>query len=189
MGTFTLTTCLAVAFTQTPVGQKPKELPPQPKLLAKSATSFLHAVPTKGRAVVHTTIATGEMKLLASGDYSSLVLPSSTGGSTRPVVVVHDARIAGVAVDKERIYVLHWDGSATDGYFASTTYTLFAFAAQDGKLISKSELKGEHVPKELPKATTESGPLRLHESGVSCFGTRFEFKGATLIKQSAEKQP
>jgi hypothetical protein len=178
-----------VVLTQTPVGQKPKETPPQPKLLVKDASYFLHAVPTKGLAILHTKTATGEMKLLASGDYSSLVLPSGTSQSTQPVVVVHDVRIAGVAIDKERIYVLHWDGSATDGYFAFTTYRLLVFGVQDGKLLAKSELKGDGVPKEAPKTTAENGPLRLRENGVSCFGTRFEFKGTDLIKQSPEKQP
>jgi hypothetical protein len=178
-----------VVLIQTPVHEKPKESPPQPKLLVKNASYFLHVVPTKGLAILHTTTATGEMKLLASGDYSSLVLPPLTSGSTQPVVVVHDVRIAGVAVDKERIYVLHWDGSATGLHFDFTTYRLLVFGAQDGKLIAKSELKGDGVPNEVPKTTAETGPLRLQNNGISCFGKRFEFKGTDLIKHSPEKQP
>ena len=135
MSTFALTTCLAVVLNQTPVDQKPKESPPQPKLLVKEAAYFLHAVPTKGLAIVHTTRSTGEMNLLASGHYSSLVLPSLTDGSNQPVVAIHEVRIAGVAADKERIYVLHWDGSATGLHFHTTTYRLLVFGAQDGKLI------------------------------------------------------
>ena len=189
MSTFALTTCLAVVLNQTPVDQKPKESPPQPKLLVKEAAYFLHAVPTKGLAIVHTTRSTGEMNLLASGHYSSLVLPSLTDGSNQPVVAIHEVRIAGVAADKERIYVLHWDGSATGLHFHTTTYRLLVFGAQDGKLIAKSELKGDGVPKEVPKTTAESGPIRLQDNAVTCFGTRFEFKGTDLIKQSPEKQP
>jgi hypothetical protein len=183
MFTVALHGCLAVVFAQTPVVQQPKESPPQPKLLVKDATFFIHAVPTDGLpgglALVHTTIATGEMKILASGYYAMIVVPMGING-----IQIDDIRIGGVAVAKERLYVLKWVGRGVPD-----PYRLLVFRPQDGKLIATLKLKGNGVPADGPKMTADHGPLRLHVNGISCFGTRFEFKGTDLIKQSPEKQP
>jgi hypothetical protein len=169
---------------QTPPIEDPKKSPAKPKLLFKEAAYLIHAVPTKGLAIVHTTMATGEMKLLARGDYSAFMFPSGTGGSAQPIFVDFDVRIAGVAVDKERLYVLRWDNNRQ-----SSNFRLLVFRPQDGKLIATADLKGDGVPRDAPKVSADNGSLRLHDNGVSCFGTRFEFKGTELIKQSPEKRP
>jgi hypothetical protein len=184
MFTFAFTGCLAVVFAQAPVVQKAKESPPQPKLLVKDVAFFIHAVPTDGLpgyglALIHTTTATGEMKILARGYYAMIVVPM---GIDR--IQIDDIRIGGVAVAKERLYVLKWEGRGI-----ADPYRLLVFRPQDGKLIATLKLKGDGVPKDGPKMTAAQGPLRLHVNGVSCFGVRFEFKGTKLIKQSPEKRP
>jgi hypothetical protein len=177
--------CLAVVLDQTPAVRESKESPSQPRLILKNEAFLIHAIPTgaiiPGLAVVHTTTATGEMKLLARSDYSMLVVPM---GIDR--IQIDDTRIAGVAVDKERLYVLKWEGW---GGGPAGPYRLLVFRPRDGKLMSTLEIKGSGVPKDAPKVTADKGPLRLHGNGVSCFGTRLEFRGTELIRQAPEKRP
>jgi hypothetical protein len=146
-------------------------------------------VPTKGLAIVHTTTATGEMKVLASGDFSVTVLAMAYDR-----VIIDDARIAGVAVGTDRLYVLKWQGRAGGiiphgvSFPDTGTYRLLVFRPQDGKLIASADLKGDGMPKGAPTVTAEQGPLRLHDLGVSCFGRRFELRGTELIEQVPERR-
>jgi hypothetical protein len=171
---------------------------PRPKLLVKSPAYFLHALPpaqgplprwqrhvplsgitrtiSDGLVLLHTTVATGEMKILAAGTTTVIDYQRNSG----PEVTY--TRIAGVAVDKERLYVLQWSGNF------SGTYQLLVFRLYKGQRIYSRELKGDGVPTREPKETADKGPLRLLRAGVACFGTRFEFQGSKLLKQVSEKK-
>jgi hypothetical protein len=194
----------ALAALQLPGPASPKDDPSRPKLIAKGKGYFLHALPPaeplwparidrigplplskiqtiRGVLLLHTSTATGEMKILAAGGTTlSYVVERNSG---RPDC--YRARIAGVAADKERIYVLRWQ-SLPD---KDPSMHLVVFRPDTGEQVHSLQLKGDGVPKEEPKETTGKGPLQLHPDGVTCFSTRFEFKGTRLIKQSKAEKP
>jgi hypothetical protein len=118
------------------------------------------------------------MKVLAAGG-TSLVDMQRNSGPVR-----FTSRIVGVAADRERLYVLHWQGGERQ-----PSCSLLVFRPDSGVLIHSLELTGDDVPKEEPKETTDRGPLRLRPDGVACFGARFEFKGTELLKPPGEKKP
>jgi hypothetical protein len=176
-----------------------------PKLVIKEKEYFLHALPplstppsawrdltlpvsslekartfADGVMLLHTTIATGEMKVLAAG-HTTLC---SVGERNCPRPDVYRGRIAGLAVDRERLYVLRWNSSPS-----GASYELLVFRPDNGSLIHTLELKGNDAPTTEPKETTDKGPLRPYPDGVACFATRFKFKGTELLEQSAEKRP
>ena len=166
----------------------------QPKLLVKGKTYFVHSLLGNSLALLHTSPATGEMKVLAAG--STNVMKSPPMGIDR--LYYHQKRAAGVAADRERLYVLEWEGKATvllqgvrigEPSYRTVGYRLLVFRPEDGKQIQALDLKGDSVPKEPAKETADRGPLQLRDDGVACFGTRFEFKGTKLIRQSADKKP
>jgi hypothetical protein len=186
-------------------------LPPdegsRPKLIIKEKDYFLHALPPPdkspdlqrrwaplhgvrslptGPILLYTATATAEMKVLAAGTTSLLYVERNSG---RPDC--SQTCIAGVAGDRERLFVLLWSGSITDypGGPTEGTYYLLVVRPADGVLARSLELKGNGVPTKRPEETVGRGPLRLQGDGVACFGTRFEFKGTELIKRSAEKKP
>lgn len=173
----------------------------RPKLLVKEKAYFLHVLPSAqgplprgrlhlspgigrsltvadGLVLLHTSTTTGEMRVLATGSTTvSDILVRNSGPE------YFHSSIAGVAVDKERLYVLQWSERGGEAYH------LLVFRPDSGVLSQSLKFKGDAVPKGQPKETAAAGPLRLHPDGVACFGTRFEFKGLKLRKQSAEKKP
>jgi hypothetical protein len=173
----------------------------QPKLIAKDKDYFLHALPPeqplaatrierrslgrfqtiRGLVLLHTSRATGEMKILAAGGTTASYLVERNSG--RPDY--YQARIAGVAAQKERIYVLRWQSTPDK----DPSMHLVVFRPDTGARVHSLQLKGDAVPKKEPKETADKGPLRLHHDGVTCFGTRFQFEGTKLIKQSQENMP
>jgi hypothetical protein len=187
----------ALAAATAPVPAPRRALVPEdgPKLLIKGKGYFLHALPParepplwrRGQAVgglfgpvkvadglvlLHTSIATGKMKILAAGGATAMDLQRGSGPA------LYETRIAGVAADKERLYVLVWKD------FTRTRYHLQVYRPADGALIHSLPLKGEGIPGERPKETADEGPLRPGADGVTCFGKRFRFKGAKLIESA-----
>jgi hypothetical protein len=190
---------LTVALAQGPFPPSADDAGNRPKLVVKEKDYFLHALPLteteppprlgarvrttlSGLTLLHTSTATGEMKVLAASTTTLIDLQRNSGDA------VSQTRIVGVAVDKERLFVLQFSFStlATEGN--GEKYHLLVFRPADGVLVHSLELKGDGLPAKRPAETADKGPLRLHPDGVACFGTRFEFKGTELIKRSAEKK-
>jgi hypothetical protein len=177
----------------------------QPKLLVKEKDYFLHALPpgnenwhtrgvktpgfgfrqsaARGLVVLHTSTATGEMKILAAGGLS---VGPDFRNSAPPVYLSY---IAGVAADKERLFVLVWSSSDFHAGTSSGEYHLLVFRPGDGKRIRSLELEKPDAEVRQPKETADKGPLRLLDDGVSCFGTKYVFNGTDFVKQIPEKKP
>jgi hypothetical protein len=163
-------------------------------LIVKEKAYFIHSLRGNSLALLHTSPATGEMKVLAAG--RTTVTKSPPMGIDR--LYYTRIRIAGVATDSKRLYILEWVGTAEElvqGFrarapsYSTVRYRLLVFRPEDGVKVHALDLKGEAVPKTLPEETADRGPLRLHDDGVACFGTRFEFKGTKLVKQSPDRKP
>jgi hypothetical protein len=196
---------LTVTLVQVSVPHLPKEDPSQPKLVAKDKDYFIHALPpdqglqsqemavrlgrwplpnARGLVLLHTSTATGEMKVLAASTFS--VIPVVKNNPRSDYILSY---IVGVAADKERLFVLQWINPQPYKGSLRGTYYVLVFRPRDGVLVKSLELKDDDVPTKPPKETAGPGPLRLYGDGVACYGTKFTFKGTELIKQSAEKKP
>lgn len=195
----------ALALTMTQIGpMKGLPEPDQPKLLVKEKDYFVHALPpidagqrlparlrgmmessSSGVALLHTAVATGEMKRIWYSHVSVMEMPYTNSGTP----LISETFIAGFAADRERLYVLDWSTSNMRTTSTAGTFHLVVFRAADGKRLHVLKLEGDKAPDKQPEQTTDRGPLRLHEGGVTCFGIRFDFKGAELLKPSAEKKP
>src|SRR5262249_31775023 len=136
-----------------------------------------------GLVLLHTSTATGQMKILAAG--GTTVDDTFARFRNNPRPDIYRTRIAGIVADKERIYVLRWHSSP----YKEPSMQLLVFRPDTGEQIHSLPLKGDAVPREEPKETAKKGPVQLHADGVTCFGMRFEFKGTKLIKRSVEKGP
>jgi hypothetical protein len=199
------TVALTAALAQALAPHPPREDQSQPKLLAKGKDYFLHALPPiegwqshevkmrlghlfqpalRGLVLLHTSTATGEMKVLTASTMQ--VIPVVRNNPPNDYILSY---ILGVAADKERLFVLQWTNPQPYQGSLRGTYRLLVFRPGDGVLVRSLELKDDDVPTKPPKETADPGPLRLHGDGVACFGTRFTFKGTELIKQSADKKP
>lgn len=155
----------------------------KPVLVVKTASCFVHAVPActdgtrlervleQGQMLLHTVRESGEMTVL--------VPPTGVVAVSTRRISYRTTRIAGVAADVERLYVLLWTGHAFDKPPGPEegSYVLRTFWLEDGAAIPAPALKPEGLPKEIPAETLERGPLRLVEGGVELFGTRVGYKG------------
>jgi hypothetical protein len=147
-----------------------------------------------GSAVLHTSMKTGEMKVLAFG--GSTVTHGPPMGIDR--LYYHQVRLAGVAVDAERLWILEWRseevvpqfGPAQKGRDAATgIYHLLVFRAADGVLVHDLLMKEGDFPDKPPVESAEAGPMEVRGDEVSCFGVIFTFKGTELVKQQYRKKP
>jgi hypothetical protein len=181
---------LTVVLAQGPVPELSQEGVREPRLLVKEKGYFIHSLRGNSLALLHTSTATGAMKVLATGGTS--VTQSPPMGIDR--LYYRQVRLAGVAADRERLYVLEWQGKATvllqgvsvgQPSYRTDKYRLLVFRPDDGTLVHTLDLKETAIPKE----TVDKGPLRLHGDGVACFGTRFEFRGTKLLRQTPDKVP
>jgi hypothetical protein len=185
-------------------------------LVLKGKDFFIHALPAAleerlrmmwGRrldearittlVLLHTSTSSGEMKrLMSSGS-------SSHPGPPRGMSWTHhqQVRIAGIAADSQRLYVLRWlaFGSTLEGDGFNPTlengrYRLAVFRPGDGKQLHDIEVKGAEVAKPKkgdrrppPEETVGKGPLRLVEGGVSCLGVRLLFAGEKFLLREADR--
>jgi hypothetical protein len=199
------TVTLTAALAPVPDPPHPEVDRHQPKLIIKEKEYFIHALPpesenwhsrvartptfkfressARGLVLLHTSTTTGEMKVLAGGGLS---VGPDYRNSAPPVYLTY---IAGVAADRERLFVLQWSHSDFDRGVSGGKYSLLVFRPGDGKMIRALEIEKPESADKLPRETPDRGPLRLHDDGVSCLGTRYVFDGTELIKQSAEKKP
>jgi hypothetical protein len=200
---FSSTVLLALALAQPPGPPGRQADASRPKLIVKERAYFLHALPPAnagqprlfqhtpapaafgsttiyGLVILHTSTATAEMKILAAGGTTVDGFWARWRNYPRPDI--YQTRIAGVAADRQRIYVLRWHSSPDK----APSMQLVVFRPDTGEQVHSLDLKGKAVPKKEPEETANKGPLQLHANGVTCFGTRFEFKGTRLIKQSKQ---
>jgi hypothetical protein len=144
--------------------------------------------------VLHTSTITGEMKRLVAGGQSSWEGPPM--GLTR--IYHSQVRVAGIAADSHRLYVLRWSAEAVTlqgraGFvpsFDKGTYHLLVFRPSDGRRLHELEVKRPDnlqmlavAPASPPADTSGKGPLRLAPGSVSCFGVTFRFAGEKLLKR------
>jgi hypothetical protein len=109
-----------------------------------------------------------------------LVPPTGTAAISTRRISFQTTRIAGVAADAERLYVLIWAGRAYDKPPEEGHDVLRTFWLEDGAALWAPLLKTP--PTEAPAETLEKGPLRLVEGGVEVHGARATYKG----RQAAE---
>ncbi|MEI7686967.1 MAG: hypothetical protein WCL32_18260 [Planctomycetota bacterium] len=188
------------------LAQPPEET--GPKLIAKTNAVLWHAIPivdhsigllptTTGHLVAFTKLATGDMKIVASDSTTKVVIPM---GIDR--VRTTRTTIAGIAADKDRVYVLQ-------GTFSTTTLRgiicgpgevapvaggallpipgqrLLVFRLSDGSPLHSLALGGDEAMKgPFISPSSGSGPLRLQNDGVACLGVLFEFAEDGSVKTS-----
>jgi hypothetical protein len=136
--------------------------------------------------VVHTTIASGEMKVLFSSFFRA---ERSTDRSAQ--MIKRQAALAGVAVDRERIYclILSSEEKALKPP-GPPRLTLVIFALDDGSRIYQEILSPDALvilPKEKGKPTLDKGPLTLTATGVALFGVDYQCAGKTVNRISSPK--
>ena len=128
------------------------------------------------------------------------------GACATSAFVLEQNRIAGLAADDERIFVLLWHSSrnltpeqaakelaslpALEAQAAKQlgTYRLMVFRPDDGVPCYWPELKGDGVPKTRPDGRTDAGPMQLDRDGVKCFGVALKFKGLKLLDDHPGKR-
>ena len=139
-----------------------------------------------GIILVHTSLPSGKMKVLARGTSKTWRGPPM--GVDR--FYLAETGVTDFRADKERLYVLQFACTTTGygrmpgrGERGDSTYSLLVYRVEDGVLIHT--LHAKRSAKETVKRT-EKGPLILRDNGVEVFGTRFEFNGTKLIKPVAE---
>lgn len=188
-------------------------LPGPPVLITKGTGYYVHAIPGvtsaaprpvlvagpplgTGLGLYHTTAETGAMRLLLTSGTTVSIIPM---GIDR--VDFTRTRIAGVAADAERLYVLvyqrHTSVRREAGpirepaeYQGRAGYDLIVFRLADAMPVQHIELKQGDFPKEPPTTdTVKPGPLVVKDNVVTCYGVSFTFKGSELIERRYEKKP
>tara|TARA_A100001037_G_scaffold234315_1_gene213065 strand:- start:174 stop:812 length:639 start_codon:yes stop_codon:yes gene_type:complete len=101
------------------------------------------------------------------------------------------SRVAGVARDKERLYVVVWHAWGYGTYPAfllplkqrpknprryNVKLELHVFSLADGKRLHHAQVPGAPEGVVPPETSTEAGPLKLAAGGVDCLGLRLRFK-------------
>jgi hypothetical protein len=154
--------------------------PSKPKLLAKGAGYFIHALRMPaigemgqtgqkgGYQIVRTDRETGEMAVL----FRSSMEPINPQAH---VIRYRSARILGTAHDSERFYL------ATHGVDGPDYRVLVVWLA-DGSQIANPKLAGKGLPARIPEETLEAGPLSVADNEVSCYGTTLKFKGKEMTE-------
>jgi len=157
---------------------------PQPVLVLASDSCFVHAVPAApGAGSLERVLESGHTLLHTvrdSGKMTVLVPPTGTVAISTRRISCQTTRIAGVAADAERLYVLVWMGHAYDKPPEEGVYALRTFWLEDGAALWAPLLKT--APTKAPAETLEKGPLRLVEGGVEVYEARATYKGRQLAE-------
>jgi hypothetical protein len=165
-------------------------------LLAKADKYLVHGVPhlegmtpTEGHdcSLVPTTLATGEMKVLFSSFYRA---ERSQNRSLQ--MIDRQANLAGVAVDRERLYCLIVSSEEKAlGPAKPPSISLVIFALDDGSRIYQEVLRPDVVvilPKERNNSGFDKGPLTLTSTGVSLFGVEYQCERRTVSRLASKKK-
>jgi hypothetical protein len=145
-------------------------------------------VPSNEVILVHTSLATGKMRVLVRSASASWKGPAMAIDR----YYYSEAGVQNFRADKERLYVLrysyftesHWRPSKA-GVSSNTEYTLLVFHLESGREILSRELKR---PEKEAGKKDDKATLQPCENGVEAFGTRYEFKGTELIKPAPESK-
>jgi hypothetical protein len=103
-------------------------------------------------------------------------------------------RIAGIVTDAQLLYVvLHttkWTMQAGGGPDGAelTKYELVVFRLSDGEKLHTLEMKDGFFLEGPPPDSSEAGPLKVVEGGVTCYGVAFEFKGKEVTQRYEKKK-
>ena len=186
----------AVAFTLfLPFAQadkKPDDAKDEPQVVARGKDYIIHALRDQrdniqrgdfilrpaygdGYMLLHTTLSSGKMTVLAKGAFSEFKGPPM--GLDRHWI--YQRQIVDFRADKDRLYFLQSVYESGVGRSTGTLWTLHVIQLENGKSILEAHVvppPGGDVQK------SDKGPLQLRENGVEVFGQRFEFDGTTLIK-------
>jgi hypothetical protein len=193
---FGATIVIALAIPIGQVAKQPADDPKDaPQVVAKGKDFIVHALrdkrdeiqqggfmrePNDGFMLLHTTISSGKMVVLARGSRTERKGPPMG----RDNDVFHDTKVLDFRVDKERLYILNRVESKTFG-LPSVTYGLHVFYLESGEQILNATVSRS---KDADDKKTEKGPLRLRDNGVEVFGTAFEFNGTEPLKQPPAKK-
>jgi hypothetical protein len=144
-------------------------LPPRPK---DFVAHFSTGAGTSGidHVLLHTTISTGEMRVLLQmrGDR------------------VH---VLGHAADRERFYIAVRTQEVGPGFGPGfrprfvARCMIYAFWLADGSQVAQTELKVEKLAEQpgMDRPVAEGGPIELTEGGVRCLGRTLRFDGRKLL--------
>lgn len=190
------------SFAQASAPKKAQLDPNQPVLLVKGKDFLIHAIhPTSTESVlvtmtssedamlVHTSLASGEMKVLVRGFTTVTWIPMGIDRFD-----YRHSSVVDYTADKERLYVLkadtHASGRAdrrTGGFpsGAPSSYSLLVLQPESGKLLHTLDLG--RPPQDAAKKVMR-GAMSLRDNGVEVFGTRFEFKGTELLKPAPKSK-
>ncbi len=134
-------------------------------------------------AILYTALPSGKTRTLFRGGSTASMLP--------PMAIdrwdVSQKRVAAVAADAERLYVLVWSASWRHEDFGgkglvvgkppeSDRYTLRAYWLEDGSEITAVALRGKR-PKGVPAERLDKGPLEVKDGAVTVFGEVIRYKG------------
>lgn len=172
----------------------PAAAPDQPVQVAKGDGYVVHALigpaspffapqPPTTPTILHTALPSGRLTVLyRSGTIIGIPVPMGIDRTPH-----HQTRVAGVAADAERLYLLVWSArwvvlgagapGAGPGPPASDTYELRVFWLADGSLIGSVPLGGMGRPRVVPRESVEAGPLEVMSGGVRVYGESLRFRG------------
>jgi hypothetical protein len=177
----------------------------KPVLIVKHKDCLIHAIPQPipvtalremegaHMLLVHTSTATGDMKRLLASGQSSVTSPHMNIDR----IYYTRTNIVAVTADAERLYVV-WHktkdtvlmvlGEGRDRpTFKPGTFSLIVFRIADGEKLHTLEMKEGDFPDKMPTDSSDPGPLKLIEGGVTCYGVTFEFTGKE-VKQHYDKK-
>jgi hypothetical protein len=182
-----------------PPGEAELDLP-KPTVLAKGDGFIVHGLgararfftlmghPASAATVLHTSRPSGELVLLAQSG-TAVGIPVPMAIDRFPIT---QTRIAGVAADAERLYVLIWTARWTHEDIRgmgvqihppkSDLYKVNVFWLADGSAIGEFALTGEKRPKDMPPEKLDTGPMRVDDAGVTVHGDVFRFKGKERLR-------
>jgi hypothetical protein len=138
--------------------------------------------------ILHTALPSGKTRaLLRSGTTIGLPIPMAI--DRYPIT---QKRIAAVASDSERLYVLVWSASWRYEDFDGKgpvvkppdegNLELKVFWLEDGTEGDSIPLRGEKAPKMAPAESLEKGAIEVKEASVKVHGETLHFKGKKRVK-------
>jgi hypothetical protein len=177
-----------------------KKTAPEVVVLAKGTGYIVHGLggesvlPASAATVLHTALPAGTLQVLVRSG-TTVGIPVSMATDRYPTTQtwpITQTRIAGVAADAERVYVLVWSASwkfNASGAAGpqvkppeSDAYTLKTFWLADGSEVGSFAVGGDRRPKTVPPEKFEPGPLAAERGTVTVYGQTFRFEGKKRVK-------
>ena len=176
--------------------------PKVPVLIAKGDGYLVHAVQgmCPGYRVLHTSLATGEMKELLSTERVPPPMLSESFIHRTYTLDFDGISLVGLLSDGQRLYMLTRPSAMFEPippYLPSVPpdervgwgNVLTIFWLADGSKIGEYLLPQNAMPETPPGSTLGPGPLHLIDNGVEVYGTTLRYDGATLVSQEDSTAP